>query len=190
MSQAIALTIVNPKAFPLSVPLLPNWAINCLTPEIASCPGEHGSWWSAQSRAPFNLMKMRKSRYWLILRETPHRLLWVDSARSRACSEQSITLELIWAYLSAISFLLWPGEGTQSPTLERWENGPDSDKSLMIASLVKFRKVSLTKHHTMQRSLGEVVCSLPWHLSGWIMSLRRDPGFLSLGTCEYNIIWK
>lgn len=60
----------------------------------------------------------------------------------------------------------WPGEGMRSPTRERRENGPDSDRSLVIASLVKFHKVSLTKHHMMQRSLGKVACSLPQHLSG------------------------
>lgn len=96
----------------------------------------------------------------------------------------------LWTHLSAISCLFWPGEGMRSPTRERRENGPDSDRSLVIASLVKFHKVSLTKHHMMQRSLGKVACSLPQHLSGWIMSLARYLDFLSLGTCEYNIIWK
>lgn len=81
--------------------------------------------------------------YWLISRETPHGRLWVDIARSRACREQSIILEILWAHLSAISCLSWPGEGMQSPTHERQENGPDGDRSLVIVSLVKFHSQSI-----------------------------------------------
>lgn len=58
-----------------------------------------------------------KSHYWLISRETPVRLLWVDSARSRACSEQSITFGTHLAHLSAIpAFVAW-GRNTKPYSL-------------------------------------------------------------------------
>lgn len=75
-------------------------------------------------------MKMHKSRYRLISREIPRKLLWVYITRPSACSEQNIALESqLGTFVRDFLHFGCLGKEHEDPARERQEeNLPGGDK--------------------------------------------------------------